>query len=282
MDDPSLRDLRAFVAVVDHATFTDAAIELGVSQASVSRAVARLESSLGVPLLRRTSRSVSLTPAGRTSLVHARAVLDEVDLLRRSLREPATTMRLGYAWAALGRHTAVVQQRWRQEQPDTQLELVHSWSATSGLVDGLVDVAIVRTEVTDPRIESSVVGFENRYLAISSDDPLAQRRFVRLGDLDGRVVAVDPRTGSTRQPLLDVATSTLDVRGVEEWLNVIASGRAVGITAEATKWVHARPGVAYRPVRDADPVAVRLVWWQDSPPPGRAALLQILREAYAR
>ena len=55
--------LRSLVAVVEQGTFTDAAIALGVSQAAVSRSVARLENTLGVRLLRRTSREVTLTAA---------------------------------------------------------------------------------------------------------------------------------------------------------------------------------------------------------------------------
>ncbi|RYZ29166.1 MAG: LysR family transcriptional regulator, partial [Propionibacteriaceae bacterium] len=59
-----LRQLRALVAVVEEGSFTDAAIALGTSQASVSRAVAALESALGTRVLRRTSRQVTTTAAG--------------------------------------------------------------------------------------------------------------------------------------------------------------------------------------------------------------------------
>ena len=53
--DLEVRQLRCLVAVVDAGTFTDAAIELGVSQAAVSRTVMALERELGVRLLHRTS-----------------------------------------------------------------------------------------------------------------------------------------------------------------------------------------------------------------------------------
>ena len=59
-----LRHLRALVAVDDARTFTDAAISLGTSQASVSRSVATLERTLGVRVFQRTTRSVTPTPAG--------------------------------------------------------------------------------------------------------------------------------------------------------------------------------------------------------------------------
>lgn len=60
-----------FVRVAESLSFTAAARRLGVSTAAVSKAVARLEASLGVRLLQRTSRSVALTPEGRALLEHA-------------------------------------------------------------------------------------------------------------------------------------------------------------------------------------------------------------------
>ena len=56
--------LRLFVAVADKASFAEAARSLGVSPTAASRAVSSLEAELGVALLRRTTRSVSLTPEG--------------------------------------------------------------------------------------------------------------------------------------------------------------------------------------------------------------------------
>ena len=66
-----LRQLRALVAVVDEGTFTDGAIALGVTQASVSRAVAALEAVLGARLLQRTSRGAGVTVTGARVVAHA-------------------------------------------------------------------------------------------------------------------------------------------------------------------------------------------------------------------
>jgi hypothetical protein len=56
----------------------------------------------------------------------------------------------------------------------------------------------------------------------------------------------------------------------------------MGISSEATAPQHRRPGVVYRPVRDAPPVPVWLAWWADSPPPDLDALLNLVCEQYAR
>jgi hypothetical protein len=76
--------------------------------------------------------------------------------------------------------------------------------------------------------------------------------------------------------------ATRTVRGIEDWLTVIAAGQAVGISAEATAAQHPRPGVVYRPVRDALPVPVWLAWWADSPPRNLDALVQLVCEQYGR
>ena len=105
MDDVDLRHLRSFVGVVDTGTFTDAAIALGTSQTAVSRHVAALEAALGVRLLDRTTRSVFLTPTGDRLLRHARRILAAVDDLRRDASAGTGTVRVGYAWAAVGERT---------------------------------------------------------------------------------------------------------------------------------------------------------------------------------
>ena len=77
-----LRHLRALVAVADAGSFTDAAIDLGISQAAASRTLIALEQILGVRLLHRTSRSVTPTTAGVQVLTRARQVLaDAANLL---------------------------------------------------------------------------------------------------------------------------------------------------------------------------------------------------------
>lgn len=75
----TLDQLRTFVKVVDAGSFTRAAAALGSEKAQVSRVVAQLEKSLGVQLLERTTRSLSLTDAGREILERARTILAGVD-----------------------------------------------------------------------------------------------------------------------------------------------------------------------------------------------------------
>lgn len=283
--DVELRHLRALVAVVDERTFTAAATALHTSQASVSRTINALERALGARVLHRTTREVALTPVGTEVLQHARRVLEELVALRRAADSARGDLRVGYAWAALGRHTREVQRRWSRDHPGSALRLVQRVTPTAGLLEGTVDVAVLRQAPGHPRLACALLGQERRYAAVSVDDPLARRRVLSLQDFAGRTVAIDTQTGTTTDRLWPPGTTPAaqrEVSNVEEWLTVIAAGEAVGLSAEATKAQHPRAGVAYRRVRDAPPVDVHLAWWADSPPAHLADLLAICVEAYAR
>ncbi|GAA3581616.1 LysR family transcriptional regulator [Streptomyces sp. HUAS 31] len=280
--DVELKQLRCLVAIVDEGTFTDAAIALGVSQAAVSRSLASLERALGVRLLRRTSREVTPTGTGLRVLAHARRVLGEVDGLVREATSGHARLRMGYAWAALGRHTPAFQRRWAAAHPGTDLQLVRANSSTAGLAEGACDLSVVRRPVDDRRFDSAIVGLERRLCAVAADDPLARRRSVRLADLSGRTLVVDRRTGTTTTDLWppDSRPAIEETHDVDDWLTVISTGRCIGMTAEATAHQYPRPGVVYRPVRDAEPIAVRLAWWREDPHPAAQAAIELLTALY--
>src|SRR2546430_16208236 len=100
-----LRQLRCLVAIAEASSFTDAAIDLGISQAAASRTLASLESALGVRLLRRTTREVTLTAAGSRVLAHARRALAPAGDAGRAAAAGPPPLPLGFPRAALGRHT---------------------------------------------------------------------------------------------------------------------------------------------------------------------------------
>jgi DNA-binding transcriptional LysR family regulator len=84
-----LDEIRAFTAVAEARSFTQAARKLAVSSAQVSKLVARLENRLEARLLNRTTRDVSLTDTGRAYLDQARELLESFDALETSVRDQA-------------------------------------------------------------------------------------------------------------------------------------------------------------------------------------------------
>jgi DNA-binding transcriptional LysR family regulator len=282
--DVQLRHLATLVAVVETGTFTDAASRLGVSQAAVSRSVATLEAALGTRLLARTTRQVSPTPLGTRVVQQAYRVLDEVALLHRIVAEPPAEIRVGYAWAALGKHTRRLQKRWAHEHPHVPLVFVQVNEVSAGLADGSADISVIRRPLSDARFVTADIGVESRYAAVATDSPLARHRTVRLADLARYTVALDSRTGTTTLDLWSPQPPPTSVRathGVDEWLTLIAAGQAVGVTSEATANQNPRPGVAYRALRDAPPIRVQLAWRRDDPPRDLDELLRLARETYA-
>jgi DNA-binding transcriptional LysR family regulator len=277
-----LRQLRCLVAIAEAGSFTDAAIDLGISQAAASRTLASLETALGVRLLRRTTREVTLTAAGTRVLAHARRTLAAAEDVVREAAAGRTRLRIGYAWSAMGRHTTAFQRRWAAEHPDVELQLIRTNSATAGLAEGVCDIAVIRTQPDRPCFQDAIVGLERRYCAMAADDPWTSRRSLRLAEISERVLVVDRRTGTTTPDLWSAgARPAIEYSGdIDDWLSAISTGRYVGVTPDSVVAQYPRPGIVYRPLRDAPPVPVRLVWWRDDAHPATPAAVGLLTSLF--
>lgn len=278
-----LRHLRSLAAVVDAGSFTDAGIELGISQAAVSRNVAALERALGVRLLHRTTRTVEATPAGERALRKARRILSIAADLQQEAGAEGGTVRIGYAWSALGRHTREFQRRWAAVFPQAELRLVRTNTPTAGLAEGTSDFAILRRVPDTSVLDVVLVGHERRYCAMSSGDPLAARRTVSLAQVADSALALDSKTGSTTLDLWPEGhrpRRTVPTGDIDDWLTLIAAGNARGVTAESTAHQYRRPGLVYRPVRDAPPLPVYAAWSRADPPPAREEVTALLASFY--
>jgi len=267
---------------VDAGTFTDAAIELGISQAAVSRNLIALERVLGVRLLHRTSRTVTPTTAGVHALAQARQVLAAADNLVAEATTGHTRLRIGHPWSAMGRHTREFQRRWAARYPDVELQLIRTNSATGGLAEGLCDLAVLRTAVDGHRFASAIVGHERRYCALAADDPWARRRSIRLDEVAQRTVLIDRRTGTTSPDLWPAETRPRlqETRDIDDWLAVVAAGGGIGITPEGTTAQYRRDGVVFRPLRDAPPITVQMIWRRHDPHPSTHAAVALATELY--
>jgi len=281
--DVELRHLRCLVAIADAGTFTDAAIDLGISQAAVSRNVLALEKILGVRLLYRTSRQVSPTTAGVQVLAHARQVLTAADGLVAAAVSGHTRLRIGHVWSAMGRHTQTFQRRWAAAHPNVELHLIRANTPTAGLAEGLCDIAVMRSAADERLYVGTVVGHERRVCALSADDPWARRRSIRMSEIPQRTLLIDSRTGTTTPDLWPPGArpQVLDnTRDIDDWLSAIAAGGAIGITPEGTTSQYRRDGVVFRPLRDAPPITVTMAWRRHDPHPATQAAVSLLTELY--
>lgn len=141
----SLDALAVFAAVVEHGSFSAAAQRLGVSKSAVSKRVSQLEDELGVRLLHRTTRRLSLTEAGERCHEHAvlalRAARDAVDAATELQVEPHGLLRVSSPMSFGRLHIAPLVPELLHRYPRLRVELVMD-DRRVDLVEGGFDVAI--------------------------------------------------------------------------------------------------------------------------------------------
>lgn len=136
----SISDLMAFLAVARERSFTRAAARIGVSQSALSHTMRQLEARLGVRLLTRTTRAVSLTEAGERLLQgigpHFDEIEAQVDALSELRDKPAGTIRISASDHAIKHVLWPKLRKFLPQYPDIKVELV--------LDNGLTDIVTER------------------------------------------------------------------------------------------------------------------------------------------
>src|SRR5262249_54630806 len=151
-----LRHLRYFVAVAEELSFRRAAEKLNLAQPPLSAQIKSLETELGVRLLERTTRSVSLTHAGRVFLEEARSVLAASSQAERRAQDAAHglvgTLRLGVVAPTANAWLAAILRRFRQRFPSVQLSVFDLTTPDQlrRLRENALDAALVRPPVGFP------------------------------------------------------------------------------------------------------------------------------------
>lgn len=152
-------DLIYFLAIARHRSFTRAAVEIGVSASALSHALKGLESRLGVRLLNRTTKSVTLTTAGETlaeSIVHPFGAIDgALETLNRFRDTPSGRIRINAAVEAANLLLAPIIPAFMDRYPDVEIDIV----ASNRLID-----------VTDAGFDAGI-----RYGGTVPEDMVARR-----------------------------------------------------------------------------------------------------------
>lgn len=166
----NLSDLAAFVAVAEQLSFRAAAVRLGVTPSALSHAMRQLEERLGLRLLHRTTRSVSLTDAGLRLLGRLRPAMDQIasalEDLNQERSRPVGRLRIYATHMAAASVIAPVWERFLSTYPEVHLELQADEAPTDIVAKGFdagigpqdraaADMTVVR--VTGP-MKVAVVG----------------------------------------------------------------------------------------------------------------------------
>ena len=196
--------LRYFIAIVDVGSYMDAAMELNISQSSVSKHIKSLEDELGVALFDRKSRKAKLTPEGKALLPEARLLLKKMEHFLASAEKMkpdyakhflvATLPFVGY----MGFYSSLI--RFETENPDYHLSIVEEEEPQLMRRLLINDFDVIITYEYEYRLSNK----EHDFLPITSDeivlivhskDPLASRQTVTLSDIeDCPLLLMEPYT----------------------------------------------------------------------------------------
>jgi len=148
-----LKAIEVFIEVAQGLSFSGAAQRLGMAKGNVTKHISWLEQSLGVQLLTRTTKSVSLTESGLSLLENGRELLDRVDnidaAVRQSVKEPKGMLRLGAPPSFGAFHLVPIITAFSSAHPDIQVVLYLDDGRTDLVAEGLYMSVRIATSLKD-------------------------------------------------------------------------------------------------------------------------------------
>lgn len=272
-----IQQARAFLAVAEELHFGRAAERLQVSQSTLSRSLVQLERELRIQLVERTTRFVSLTPAGEALLPHAQELLTMADrsaeIASAATQGRTGRVRLGFASPSTNHVVGSLAREIRHRLPGLRLELISSVLSHIGLrqvCEGELDIAMGRWDALPAQVASRVIAREQLVLALPEGHRLAQRARVAIKELEKESWVVLPSGPGAALPQRlhmlaaqagfvpkitqiapDSATSML----------LVASGYGVALTQSSVQAHIFAPGVVFKEIAESPPpLPVRLIW----------------------
>ncbi|ACU74623.1 transcriptional regulator, LysR family [Catenulispora acidiphila DSM 44928] len=281
IDDISLRHLRSFLVVAQESGITRAAVRLHVTQQTLSQQIQNLERALGVTLLVRTSRGVTLTAAGEHLACSGRTLMDDAESLYAGVRAAAAG-RVGRLRVATASHPTTqlaieLANAIEADHPGFDVEIhtvLRPVEAMAELHAGTSDAALLWLPTGDPDLRTATFRSDPRAVLLAEGHRLAGSAQVTLADLaDDPVVIVDA-FGSPAVQAHRIADPRPDgrpaVRGpvvatLEDCLTQIRRGHGVWFAPIAMAEWAVCPGVALVPVTDLEPADLAVAWTAAAP-----------------
>ncbi len=242
-----LVDLRLFCEVVDAGSITRGAERSALALAAASTRIRNMEDALGAPLLERSRQGVTLTPAGRTLLKHARTILSQTARLREDLGAYAGGLsgevRLLANTNALTEFLPEALSAFLAGHPHVSVNLEERLSdEIVGLVaEGVGDVGIVAGTVDMGSLETFPFRSDRFVVVSSAIHPLAQRRSMTFADVLGFDLVGLDRASSLQRFLSTKAAREgrplrlrVQLRSFDAVCRLVECGVGVGVVPETT------------------------------------------------
>jgi DNA-binding transcriptional LysR family regulator len=269
-----LRHLRYFVAVAEELHFRRAAERLHVAQPAVSEQIRKLEQELGVLLLNRTHRSVSLTNAGSAMLVEAHRVLRQADVAQQAARDADARaghkLRVGCLLDAFPAPLSRALGRIATAMPNTDVAL-ETGSGSTLIEDvraGRLDVAAVCMPSRVHGLRALPFGHERTVAAVRVLHRLADGDSIQIEQLAESNLIVLPRAvnpafhdgvaAASREAGFAPSLQECEEPRVEHALLSVAIGRGIALLPASVADRYSFPGVTFRAV-DAPVCEVALI-----------------------
>ncbi|MGY2746840.1 LysR substrate-binding domain-containing protein [Arthrobacter sp. UYCu723] len=286
-----LRHLRYFVAVAELLHFGQAAERLHMAQPPLSQQIRALEAEIGVELLARTTRNVSLTPAGAVFYDDALRILksvdEAVDRVKRFGDGQLGGLRVGFTGSASYRQLPEFVRIVKAEMPGVSLD-IHTEMLTpeqeEALANSELDVAFLRPPTRTPGISSRLVGREPLVLIVSAQHRLSRRESVSMAELrDEGFIMYPAGSGSVVNDAVVhaclkagfVVRSEHEATKTSTVLSLVAGGLGVALVPDSVRSFRL-DGVAFVAVDDAPMIDLALAWRENDPLPLLARLLEVL------
>lgn len=286
-----LRHLRYFVAVAEELNFSRAAARLHMAQPPLSQTIKQLEHELGFPLLRRTTRRVELTAAGKAYLGEASAILAAVDAAAEHAGRVAAgrvgRLVVGCVGSATYSLLPQLARRMRSELPDVDFAFrgeMLSPEQADALREGSLDLGVMRRPPDANALTVTPLRQEQMLLAVPHDHRLAGSDRVRLEQLADEELVVHAGAGRSVMSGLvrDMfaatghdATVAHEVGETSTLLTFVAAGLGVAVVPEPTATL-SLPGVAYVRLQDAPSTELVAVSREDDDSPVLVRALEVL------
>ncbi|WP_273408425.1 hydrogen peroxide-inducible genes activator [Corynebacterium ureicelerivorans] len=259
---PTIAQLRTFVTVAEQKHFVSAANKLGISQPSLSQALAALESGLGIQLIERSTRRVIVTPIGEQLLPFAKATLEAADAFVAHSRgaggELAGPLNIGIIPTVAPYTLPTLLTLIAEEFPELEPRIVENQTENllQRLRDGHIDVAVLATPTGATGVTEIPLYDEAFAIVTNPDNPLAGRGDLTLDALrdlelllldDGhclrdQIVELCQLAEVDRSPGAQSATRAASLTTVVQLVVAGLGSTLVPMSAVATEC--ARPGIA--------------------------------------
>lgn len=192
--------LRSFVTVAEEGSFRRGAIRLNLDQSALSRRIQKIESQLGFRLLERTTRDVSLTPAGARFYTDSAALLAQhersVDTARRIADGQTGQIRIGYmAFAAMEiMPRCVAEFRKLAPEVDISMRYLSTQAQKIALAQDEIDIGFLIGPFDHPDMQAELLVSDSLHTVMQSDHPLSVRKTIAPRDLVGQRMILGDRS----------------------------------------------------------------------------------------